>query len=309
MPPTVTSSANPSTTQTVSSPVPTNPYCTPFQNPEEDESFCTCGSGNDDYHYSFASQSLCPYASPPPTSAIIGGVTTPTIATPFTSTMTYFNSDVVACTSFSNLDVAVPASVCVGSTIYTAPTPTPAYVGGTCRLHLAEISSSCDKDFLTDYENYDGSNALVVDGSRLQKVPWGSSQTLSSKGVFGYNVQVLWANISTDVVAGSKTKARRDHDDDGSKILVPERQRREVAPAPAPVCRLESWTVQITAGSATFWSDGANDKTSTVPYCSVGGWDNGNFGTWLDSLISEIATGGEPISDLPNRQMDCYWSC
>lgn len=57
----------------------------------------------------------------------------------------------------------------------------------------------------------------------------------------------------------------------------------------------EDWKLTIAAGD-TKWDD---TDTSGMPYCSVGGWDNGNFGDWLNSLL-----GG--YSEIPVSQMSPY---
>ena len=69
-----------------------------------------------------------------------------------------------------------------------------------------------------------------------------------------------------------------------------------------PVDPFEKWEIGITAGTTT-WNSGDTDS-STMPFCRVGGWDNGNFEDWLLSVLSL----GD-IQELPNRQMDCYWTC
>jgi hypothetical protein len=52
---------------------------------------------------------------------------------------------------------------------------------------------------------------------------------------------------------------------------------------PPPTVDWEDWKLTITAGP-THWDD---TDTSGMPYCSVGGWDNGNFWDWLNSVVGD----------------------
>lgn len=118
---------------------------------------------------------------------------------------------------------------------------------------------------------------------------WGDSVTVPLADTkLPYDIDVLFWNSTT----ASNTK--RD-------VL-----KREVVPPPTPVDPYESWPVNITAGT-NVWDSTDTDSSKTVDSpltCRVGKWDNGNFGDWL----TEILSLGD-VEYLPNRQMDCYWSC
>jgi len=125
----------------------------------------------------------------------------------------------------------------------------------------------------------------------------GGNNLLASKnlnGKWGYIGTVIASdtelpyNVTVDFLKSTKVPSRMARDIGG----------RMVAPAPAATVQWEDWVLTITAGS-TEWDD---TETSGMPYCSVGGWDNGNFWDWLDSVV-----GGD--SEVPNRQLDCHWLC
>ncbi|KAF2723096.1 hypothetical protein K431DRAFT_283262 [Polychaeton citri CBS 116435] len=108
------------------------PYCSNWANPQEDIDYCTCTDG---LRFEPAtSGNVCPIASPGPSSLLISSSTSSTVTSAWTTTTTDIGGDVIACTSWSTLDIGVAASVCVGSTISTftpspttteTPTPTP----------------------------------------------------------------------------------------------------------------------------------------------------------------------------------------
>ena len=64
----------------------------------------------------------------------------------------------------------------------------------------------------------------------------------------------------------------------------------------------QKWEVTLEAGDSK-WSTEDTDDTK-LPNCSVGGWDNGDFGDFLDEVFS---LGG--VQQVPTRQMDCRFAC
>ena len=123
-----------------------------------------------------------------------------------------------------------------------------------------------------------------------------------------------WGDSVT--VPGSDTKLPYDIVVDMTQTIPPSSKARRHAEylemlrrdptccgsSPTPPDPFEKWEIGITAGTSN-WNSADTDSTKT-PYCRVGGWDNGNFGDWLLDVLSL----GD-IEHLPNRQMDCYFSC
>jgi hypothetical protein len=57
------------------------------------------------------------------------------------------------------------------------------------------------------------------------------------------------------------------------------------------------WLIDITIGS-TKWTSDDRDKSS-LPYCQVGLWDNGNFVDWVEYIFSlRIIPEDLPVSPL-----------
>jgi hypothetical protein len=118
-----------------------------------------------------------------------------------------------------------------------------------------------------------GANAPVI--SKHFKIGWGGSVYVSGNDampILPYVIAVRF--LKTNSV--SKVK----------------RVKRLGAPPPRP--NYEAWAISFTAGS-TKWNDQDTDKTK-MPYCNVGGWDNGNFWDFLDALTSLGADEYMPVS-------------
>lgn len=58
----------------------------------------------------------------------------------------------------------------------------------------------------------------------------------------------------------------------------------------------QQWIVGLSAGN-TKW-DSSNMDNSKMPYCNVGGWDNGNFLDFLDALTTLGADSSAPVSTI-----------
>lgn len=71
-------------------------------------------------------------------------------------------------------------------------------------------------------------------------------------------------------------------------------------PPPPPNWWQSYYDVGLTAGLSR-WNSGQDDESS-VPYCKVGGWDNGNF----DEFVADLFGFKDQV---PNRQMDCLFAC
>ncbi|KAI9837744.1 MAG: hypothetical protein M1819_006678 [Sarea resinae] len=162
--------------------------------------------------------------------------------------------------------------------------PPPAYATGTCDLHIFEASLSYNEPLYVQLNITDGANALLA--SQNYQLHWGDSASVAaSDSHLPYDLSVDFLNRTTIPTSSSSRRFRG----------------RMVAPPP-PQINWEDWVLTLTAGS-TEWDDTDTDS-SRLPYCSVGGWDNGNFWDWLDSATS---LGADQHS--ANRQMDCHWAC
>lgn len=118
----------------------------------------------------------------------------------------------------------------------------------------------------------DGGNNLLA--SLDYQLKWGQSalaSQLDTKLPYDINVDFL------------------ESTSDSSKMA-----KRIVGPTEPITIDWEAWILSITAGS-TAWTDKDTD-TSTLPYCKVGGWDNGNFWDWLDSVVSLGGDEHLPVS-------------
>lgn len=109
--------------------------------------------------------------------------------------------------------------------------------------------------------------------------------------------QGAWGETGTVKAADSKLPYDVSVDFLKSKTVPSRLARRSVkgrmvGPTPVVPVAWEDWVLTITAGG-TKWDDTDTDSDN-LPYCSVGGWDNGNFWDWLDSLIG--ADSGSPVS-------------
>ncbi|GAB7353009.1 hypothetical protein MBLNU459_g3568t1 [Dothideomycetes sp. NU459] len=129
----------------------TNPWCTIYGGPSVPTAYCECGQGSNTVTSPAVSGS-CPYTSHALTSS--GASTTAAPALPGTTTTTFFNGIVKACTSYSMLDVdGSGISVCEGPTIYS-PTTSSAQPTQSCGT---DFSSSLDKLFEIHGKGWDSS--------------------------------------------------------------------------------------------------------------------------------------------------------
>jgi len=167
----------------------------------------------------------------------------------------------------------------------TAPVTTtsaaPAYVTGTCELHIFEASENYNEPLYMQFNITDGGNNLLA--SENFNGAWGETGTVTaadSKLPYDVSVDFLKSTIASSRMARNRI--------------------RMVAPPPTITVDWEQWKLTITAGS-THWDDTDTDN-SNMPYCSVGGWDNGNFWDWLNSVVGDD-------TNIPNRQLDCHWAC
>ena len=155
--------------------------------------------------------------------------------------------------------------------------PAPAYQTGTCDLHIFEASESYDAPLYVQLNITDGGNNLLA--STNTQGTWGDTISVTadeSKLPYDINVDFL---RSTVVPRSS-----------GSGMI----KGRIAVPPPEVLVRWEDWILTIAAGD-TKWDDTDTDNTQ-MPWCSVGGWDNGNFWDWLDSVISLGMDEGSPVS-------------
>jgi hypothetical protein len=166
----------------------------------------------------------------------------------------------------STISTIVPVAA---STTTSAP---PAYHTGTCDLHIFEASQSYNSPLFVQFNISDGANDMLV--SKNFQLKWGDSATVTtadSRLPYDINVDFL------------------------QKTSVSKLAKRMVGPPPPPPpVKWEDWVLTIAAGS-TSWDDTHTD-TSTLPYCKVGAWDNGNFWDWLDSVVSLGADEHIPVS-------------
>lgn len=283
--------------------------CYPFADPDAGPAppLCQC-DGMDGFYLAMTattdnlSAGGCQYTAPPTPS--------PTAHSPFTETR--LDGLILSCASSTYFNYAVDESaMCAGSSkvistitsIYTAYTASvasaqsaaaassrsaavaaasasaaaaapPPYQKGTCDLHIKEASYSYNEPLYLQLNISDNANHLLA--SQNFQIKWGSSVSVTA------GESHLPYDVTVDFIQQLKPS---------NKI----KKRVDIGPAPPPV-NWEAWIVSITAGN-TKWDDTDTDN-SKLPYCKVGGWDNGNFWGFL-GLDSEI----------PNRQMDCYWAC
>jgi hypothetical protein len=146
------------------------------------------------------------------------------------------------------------------STVSTiAPTTTSSTASpphGTCRLHILEASLNYDKPLNVVLNLTAGDNAPTI--SQNYTIEWGDG--VSIQGSLPYEVTVDFLLLSAD---NETTSA------DSSGVSA---------------YSFEYWPILLTAGK-TRWTNDQNDS-SKLPYCKVGGWDNGNFGNTIDYFTS-----------------------
>jgi hypothetical protein len=149
------------------------------------------------------------------------------------------------------------------ATTTTAPPPPQQ----TCHLHVFETSETYNTPLYVQL-NVTAGNAPTV--SNNFKLKWGQSVSVPKSDT----------NLAYDVTA------------DFLMALSTSKVKRLAVPPPTP--NWEAWVVTFTAGSNN-WNDKDTDK-SKLPYCNVGGWDNGNFWDFLNGLTSLGAYEYWPVS-------------
>lgn len=108
---------------------------------------------------------------------------------------------------------------------------------------------------------------------------------------------IQWGEIATIVKSDSKLPYDINVEFSKSMKVLTRRNRgiKDRATAPRPVNLLyQKRVVGVTAGP-TKW-DSTQQVLKNVPHCQVGDWDNGNFGDFLDGLLSLGADEQEPVS-------------
>lgn len=155
------------------------------------------------------------------------------------------------------------------STVSTIPPPP--YQTGTCDLHVFEASDSYAAPLYVQLNITDGGNNLLA--SQNFQMKWGDNATVSASD------SKLPYDIDVDFLRSTSVSSKK---------------KRMVGPPPTNTVHWEDWILAITAGG-TSWTDKETDS-SNLPYCSVGGWDNGNFWDWLDSVITLGGDEHLPVS-------------
>ena len=159
------------------------------------------------------------------------------------------------------------------STIAPPPVITPPAPQQTCHLHVLEGSDAFNELFYVQLNITTGANAPVI--SKYFKISWGQSVY-----VFGTEaVPILPYDIAVHFLQTNSVSKMK-------------RVKRLGALPPRP--NYEAWAIAFTAGS-TKWNDQDTDKTK-MPYCNVGGWDNGNFWDFLNGITSLGADEYMPVS-------------
>ncbi|RDL40026.1 uncharacterized protein BP5553_00005 [Venustampulla echinocandica] len=163
-----------------------------------------------------------------------------------------------------------------------APAPAPAFKSGTCNIHIFEASNGVANPFFVGLQITDGGGAVLA--RKNFQVKWSETATISKAGSkLPYDLNVEFSKSSKALKRGLNRRAGG-------------------APPGALQYLYQNWVVGVTAGG-TKWDSTQRDKAK-MPYCNVGGWDNGDFGDFLDGLLSLGAD-----SHAPTRQMDCRWAC
>lgn len=107
----------------------------------------------------------------------------------------------------------------------------------------------------------------------------GANHLLASK-----DFQLSWG----DSVSVSNDDSKLPYDltvDFLKQTSVPSRMfKRADAPPGTNTVDWEDWVLSIAAGT-TKWGSTDTDS-SKLPFCNVGGWDNGDFWDWLDNVVS-----------------------
>lgn len=133
----------------------------------------------------------------------------------------------------------------------TTTTSAPPYHTGDCNVHIYEASeASEDYNLFVQLNISDGANHLLA-SQNFNEIEWGQSAS----------------------VPAADTKLPYDIVVDFTMTRYKGKFVRSIIPPPT-IFEWEDWTISLTAGS-TSWNDTDTD-TSVLPYCEVGGWDNGD---------------------------------
>lgn len=110
------------------------------------------------------------------------------------------------------------------------------------------------------------------------------------------------------IISSADTKLPWNIDVDPSKLELTRLKRRDTngtshehiaVPPPSNTWRM--FDVGIIAGPSE-WTSESTDE-ATLPYCSVGDWDDGDFWDFVDPFLP----GGR--EHWSTRDMDCYFEC
>jgi hypothetical protein len=173
-----------------------------------------------------------------------------------TSIYSAYTASAASAQSVAEASSRSAASAAAASASATAAAPHP-YRTGTCDLHITEASYSYYEPLYVQLNITDGADNLLA--SQNFQIKWGGSVSISaSESHLPYDVTV---DFLEQQKPSNKLKKRVD-----------------IGPATPPV-NWEAWVLSITAGN-TKWND-SDTNTSNLPYCDVGGWDNGNFWDFL----------------------------
>jgi hypothetical protein len=134
----------------------------------------------------------------------------------------------------------------------------------TCRLHILEASQNYDQPLNVELNVTAGDNAPTT--SRDFAMQWGDSAAILRNATrLPYDVTAEFLLLSSDN-------------------------------------NFEDWPITLTAGS-TRWTNNQTDS-SQLPYCKVGGWDNGNSQDAFNSF--KFGTNYVSVSFLGDDEHNMY---
>jgi hypothetical protein len=133
-------------------------------------------------------------------------------------------------------------------------TSKPAYQTGVCNMHITEASNSYDEPLHVQLNISDGGGSLLA--SQNFTIDWGEYVSIPATD----------SKLSYSIDVGFLTKPP----------AIPL----------SPSMHWEDWIVSLAAGP-TSWND-TYTKSSALPYCNVGAWDNNNFWEWTGLEPSQI---------------------
>lgn len=194
------------------------------------------------------------------------------------------------------------SSVIPASSTYGPPSPTresspqaasspppsqslrPPYQTGTCNIHLLEVSRFYTDPVYLQFNISDGSGKSLY--SEWSKSKWGDVVTANAKDTkLPYPVT---ATLTQFLLLNSRRVK------DGNRAP----KRFVASPDPPIIVPWEKWLIQLDAGSQS-WNNGVIDPTK-LPYCKVGDWDNGNFGDWIEAVLTLGGDSKLPVSNHRN---------